>query len=55
MHSDLARALELADLAASLALPRFRSLDLRVDTKPDLTPVTEVDRAVERALREALD
>lgn len=55
MHQDLARALELADLAASLALPRFRALDLRVDTKPDLTPVTEADRAVERALREALD
>lgn len=55
MHRDLARALELADLAASLALPRFRALDLRIETKPDLTPVTETDRAVERALREALD
>jgi histidinol-phosphatase len=55
MHRDLERALELADLAESLALPRFRALDLRVETKPDLTPVTETDRAVERALREALD
>jgi histidinol-phosphatase len=55
MHRDLARALELADLAASLALPRFRALDLRVETKPDLTPVTEADRAVERAPREGVE
>jgi histidinol-phosphatase len=48
---DLSFALELADLADSLSLPRFRAADLRVETKPDLTPVTEVDRAVESALR----
>ena len=29
-------------------------MDLVVDTKPDLTPVTEADRAVERALRERI-
>jgi histidinol-phosphatase len=52
VHPDLDFALRLADLADSLSLPRFRALDLRVDTKPDLTPVTEVDQAVERALRE---
>ena len=50
--ADLAFALELADLADSLSLPRFRSADLHVETKPDLTPVTDADRAVERALRE---
>jgi histidinol-phosphatase len=50
--TDLAFALELADLADSLSLPRFRALDLRVETKPDLTPVTDVDRTVERALRD---
>lgn len=50
--SDLSFALELADLADSLSLPRFRALDLRVETKPDLTPLTDADRAVERALRE---
>jgi histidinol-phosphatase len=49
--SDLAFALELADLADSVSLPRFRALDLRVETKPDRTPVTDADRAVERALR----
>jgi histidinol-phosphatase len=52
--SDLAFALELADLADSLSLPRFRADDLRVETKPDLSPVTDADKAVERALREQI-
>jgi Archaeal fructose-1,6-bisphosphatase and related enzymes of inositol monophosphatase family len=52
--SDLAFALELADLADSLSLPRFRADDLRVETKPDLSPVTDADKAVERALRERI-
>jgi histidinol-phosphatase len=52
--ADLDFALSLADLADSLSLPRFRALDLRVDTKADLTPVTDADRAVERALRERI-
>jgi histidinol-phosphatase len=53
-QDDLALALELADHADSITLSRFRAEDLRVDTKPDLTPVTEADRAVEQALRERL-
>src|SRR5207237_9407196 len=48
---DLAFALELADLADSITLARFRAADLHVETKPDLTPVSEADRAVEGALR----
>jgi len=52
--SDLDFALELADLADSLSLPRFRALDLRVETKPDRSPVTDADRTVERALRERI-
>jgi histidinol-phosphatase len=51
---DLDFALELADLADSLSLPRFRAEDLHVETKPDLTPVTDADRTVERALRERI-
>ena len=47
MQDDLALALELADVADAITLPRFRALDLVVDTKPDLTPVTEADRAAE--------
>jgi histidinol-phosphatase len=52
--SDLAFAFELADLADSLSLLRFRALDLRIEAKPDLTPLTDADRAVERALRERI-
>jgi len=51
---DLALALELADLADAITMGRYRAEDLAVDTKPDLTPVTEADRAVEQALREHL-
>lgn len=54
MHPDLRLALELADLADSLSLPRFRANDLRVSAKPDLTPVSEVDTAVEAAIRRRL-
>ena len=52
MRDDLAFALRLADAADALTVPRFRSADLHVETKPDLTPVTDADRAVERAIRE---
>jgi histidinol-phosphatase len=52
--ADLTFALALADLADSLSLPRFRASDLRVETKADLTPVTDADRTVERALRERI-
>jgi histidinol-phosphatase len=44
----------MADIADELSMARFRAGDLVVDTKPDLTPVTEADRAVERALRDVL-
>jgi histidinol-phosphatase len=52
--SDLDLAHALADLADSRSLPRFRAIDLAVHTKPDLTPVTDADRAVEHAVREHL-
>ena len=51
---DLVLALALADAADAITLSRFRATDLRVETKPDLTPVTEADRAVERELRRLL-
>lgn len=54
MGPDLELALSLADDADAIALARFRAHDLRVDTKPDLTPVSEADRAVETALRARL-
>ena len=51
---DLRLAHVLADDADSLSVDRFQSLDLQVDTKPDLTPVTDADRAVEEGIRRAL-
>ncbi len=51
MHPDLQFALELADAADAITLGRFRALDLHVETKPDLTPVSEADRAAEEAIR----
>jgi histidinol-phosphatase len=51
---DLALALELADLADAITLERYLASDLVVETKPDLTPVTEADQAAERAIREHL-
>ncbi len=53
-RDDLTLALALADRADALTAARFGALDLRVDTKPDLTPVTDADRAVETDLRGAL-
>jgi histidinol-phosphatase len=49
--TDLEFALLLADAADRISLDRFRALDLRVETKPDRTPVTDADRAVESELR----
>ena len=51
---DMTLALQLAERADALTLDRFGAMDLRVDTKPDLTPVTDADRSVESALREIL-
>ena len=51
---DLQLALELADVADEMTMARFRADDLVVETKPDMTPVSEADRAVEQALRERL-
>jgi histidinol-phosphatase len=48
----LALALELADRADGITMARFRADDLRVTTKPDLTPVSEADEAVEAAIRD---
>jgi len=53
MGVDLELARRLADAADAISLPRFRS-GLTIETKPDLTPVTEADRAVEAELRRML-
>jgi histidinol-phosphatase len=54
MSADLDLALRLADAADAISLASFRSRDLVVETKPDRTPVTDADRAVEAELRTIL-
>ena len=54
MDPDLELALRLADTADAITLARFRAADLRVTRKPDRTPVTDADTAVEDALRRTI-
>jgi histidinol-phosphatase len=54
VNPDLALALRLADAADAITLARFQAQDLRVTAKPDLTPVSDADLAVEEALRALL-
>ncbi|WP_243792094.1 histidinol-phosphatase [Saccharopolyspora gloriosae] len=51
---DLELALRLADTADEITSHRFRARDLSVDRKPDRTPVTDADLAVEDAVRAVL-
>ncbi|WP_394769071.1 inositol monophosphatase family protein [Lacisediminihabitans sp.] len=54
LQSDLRLARELADMADAISMDRFRANDLAVSMKPDMTHVTDADRAVEAAIRAAL-
>lgn len=51
---DLEVALQLAAIADAITVPASARADLQVDTKPDRTWVTEADRQVEAAVRDAL-
>src|SRR5256714_13634846 len=51
---DLRFAHVLADNADDITTRRFRALDLRVHTKPDLPPVSDADQAAEESLRNLL-
>ena len=51
---DLRFAHVLADAADDITTRRFRALDLHVEAKPDLTPVTDADKAAEEILRNVL-
>ncbi|RBM11929.1 histidinol-phosphatase [Streptomyces sp. PT12] len=53
-HDDLRLAHVLADAADAATMERFKALDLTVETKPDMTPVTEADRAAEEVIRSVL-
>ncbi|PPK69774.1 histidinol-phosphatase [Actinokineospora auranticolor] len=51
---DLNSALRLADAADAITRARFQAVDLVVERKPDRTPVTDADTAVEDAVRAVL-
>ena len=51
---DLSLAHLLADTADRISMARFRALDLHVESNPDLTPVSDADMAVEKAIRSTL-
>jgi histidinol-phosphatase len=51
---DLRLAHVMADAADDIAMRRFKAVDLKIETKPDLTPVSDADRAVEEAIRGTL-
>ncbi|AIY01150.1 histidinol-phosphate phosphatase [Arthrobacter sp. PAMC 25486] len=53
-NDDLRLAHVLADSVDSLTMSRFKALDLAVETKPDLTPVTDADKAAEESIRSQL-
>jgi histidinol-phosphatase len=54
LDEDLGLAQQLADAADAITLSRFRAGDLVVETKPDMTPVSEADRLVEETIRAGL-
>lgn len=53
-HDDLRLAHVLADAADATTMERFKALDLKVETKPDMTPVSEADKAAEELIRASL-
>ena len=50
-NDDLRLAHVLADSVDDQTMSRFKAMDLHVETKPDLTPVTDADKAAEEAIR----
>ncbi|MEI8057087.1 MAG: histidinol-phosphatase [Actinomycetes bacterium] len=54
-EADLALAQLMADRSDAITMDRFHARDLVVETKPDLTPVSDADKGVERALRELIE
>lgn len=54
LTDDIRLAHVMADDADSISMARFKARDLKVTTKPDKTPVTETDTAVEEAIRRTL-
>lgn len=55
LNSDIELLKRLADESDAISLDRYSAQDLEIETKPDATPVTDADRAVERKIREILN
>lgn len=54
-HSaDLQVALGIADRVDVFTMERFRAADLSVETKPDMSPVSDADLGAERIIRDML-
>ena len=51
---DLRLAHVIADQVDALTMSRFRAADLVVETKPDLSPVSDADKAAEELIRAQL-
>lgn len=49
-EDDLRLAHVLADQVDGLTMSRFRSGDLKVETKPDMSPVSDADRGAEELI-----
>lgn len=54
LRDDLQLALEIADRVDELTMARFGAGDLVVEQKPDLTPVSDADKAAEQLIRDLL-
>lgn len=53
-EDDLRLGHVISDMVDSLTMSRFQAADLRVETKPDLTPVSDADRTAEELVRTQL-
>ena len=51
---DIELLKSLADLSDEISSSRFLAQDLKIESKPDLSPVTDADKAVEEKIREVL-
>lgn len=54
LFSDVELLKVLADASDAISIDRFHAQDLVIETKPDATPVTDADRAVENKVRQII-
>jgi histidinol-phosphatase len=54
LAADLALALEISDACEVMAMARYQSQDLVIETKPDLSPVSDADKSIEEYFRKVI-